>query len=74
MKSLKFLILFVLLAQFVLGTEIENYSVDYTLISDKTSVKTVIEFQEPITNLELILPRDSKAIEVKDIDKFFENL
>ena len=68
MKFVQFLILFLVLIPSVLATDIDTYSLDYTIISDKISVKTTIEFQELQNNLELILPRDAKAIEVKELN------
>ena len=68
MKFVQFLILFLVLIPSVLAADIDTYSLDYTIISDKISVKTTIEFQEFQNNLELILPRDAKAIEVKELN------
>ena len=68
MKFVQFLILFLVLIPSVLAADIDTYSLDYTIISDKISVKTTIEFQESQTNLELTLPQDAKAIEVKELN------
>jgi len=68
MKFIQFLVLLLLIIPSVLAADIDTYSLDYTIISDKISVKTTIEFQESQTNLELTLPQDAKAIEVKELN------